>query len=166
MRKKTLLFLSIVTIVVTVSMIPGILNGTVLIPKDLKDLVIESSDIVLGKVIEMDTDWNTEKSRIYTNVVLEIEREIKGDFVAGEKVDLQTMGGSVEEVSLKVPASPSFNIDERVIVFFGGEPNVNTPITGWEQGKFTVENDIIIENGRYLDDFISEIKSLMTQQQE
>lgn len=146
--------------------VPGAMIGTVLIPKDLEDLVTESSDIVLGKVIAMSADWNKEKTRIYTTIVLEVERGIKGDFETGEKVRFQTIGGTVGEVSLRVPASPAFNTDERTVVFFGGEPNINTPVTGWEQGKFTVENGIILENGRYLDDFIGEIEEMMNRMEE
>ena len=163
MRKKTVLFLSALALAFAVSMIPGAANGTVLIPKDLRDLVIESSDVVLGKVVDMSVGWNKEETRIYTTIVLKVESGIKGDFAPEEKVQFQTIGGKVGEVSLSVPASPQFNVGEKVVVFFGGEPNVNTPVTGWEQGKFTVENDIVLENGLYLDDFIGNIEAMMDQ---
>ncbi len=161
MRKKTVLLLSVLALAFGVSMTPKAANGTVLIQKDLRDLVVESTDIVLGKVVDMSVGWNKEETRIYTNVVLTVEKGIKGDFVSGEKVHFQTIGGKVGEVSLSVPSSPQFKVGEKVVVFFGGEPNVNTPVTGWEQGKFTVENDIVLENGMYLDDFIGDIEGMM-----
>jgi hypothetical protein len=153
--------LSCVVLALALSLVPATSRATVLIQKDLEDLVIESSDIVVGHVTELSSSWNAEKTRIYTHVVLEVERGVKGDFRAGEKVKFQTIGGRVGEVSLQVPSSPRFREGERVVVFFGGEPNYNTPVTGWEQGKYTVENDIILENGRYLDDFIGEVRAIM-----
>jgi hypothetical protein len=136
--------------------------GTVLIPKDLPDLVTESSDIIIGSVQEIQAEWNSDRTRIYTRVVLEVEKAIKGDFQDGEILRFKTIGGVVEEVSLRVPGSPEFEEGQRVIVFFGGDSNLYTPVTGWEQGKFTVESDIILENGRYLDDFVMDIQNLMT----
>ena len=161
MMKQTLMLLSAAVIAIMVLVIPGSVNGTVLIPKDLEDLVIESSDIVFGKVVAMSTNWNKENTRIYTTIVLEVERGIKGDFETGEKIRFQTIGGTVGEISLRVPGSPEFHTDEMTVVFFGGEPNINTPVTGWEQGKYTVVNGIVLENGRYLDDFIGEIEEMM-----
>jgi len=109
----------------------------------------------------MESSWNPEKSRIYTTVVLVVETGIKGDFKANESVRFQTIGGTVDDITLSVPGSPQFKLDEKAIVFFGGESNINTPVTGWEQGKFTVENGIVLENGRNIDDFIGEIRALM-----
>ncbi len=166
MRKQTLMLLSAALFAFVTLVVPAAMNGTVLVPKDLEDLVTESSDIVLGNVIAMSNDWNKERTRIYTTIVLEVERGIKGDFETGEKIRFQTIGGTVGEVSLRVPASPAFNIDERAVVFFGGEANINTPVTGWEQGKYTVENDVILENGRYLDDFIGEIEEMLNRMDE
>ena len=161
MRKHALCLLPVALVTIMALTVPVGVNGTVLIQKDLRDLVVESSDIVLGNVIATSTDWNKEKTRIYTTVVIEVEQGIKGDFAAGDKVRFQTIGGTVGEISLRVPASPQFNAGERTLVFFGGEPNINTPVTGWEQGKYTIENGIILENGRYLDDFIAEIEEMM-----
>jgi hypothetical protein len=162
MRKNSVLLLSAVALAFMVSMIPDAAHGTVLVQKDLEDLVYESTDIIVGTVVKADAAWNSDETRIYTHVVLNVETAVKGDFESGEKVRFKTIGGTVEEIRLEVPSSPQFNVDEKVCVFFGGDANYNTPITGWEQGKYTVENGIILENGRYLDDVIDEINALMT----
>ncbi len=162
MRKRSVVLLSAVALAFMVSMIPDSVRGTVLIQKDLKDLVYESTDIVVGTVMSAEAAWNDDETRIYTHVVLEVERAVKGDFAPGDQIRFKTIGGQVGEIRLEVPSSPRFNVDEKVCVFFGGEPDTNTPVTGWEQGKYTVENGTILENGRSLYDFIDEIETLMS----
>lgn len=160
MRKQATL-LSCAALALAVWLTPTASHATVLIQRDLQDLTIESSDVVVGTILGASSEWNAERTRIYTHVVLEVEKCVKGDFRPGERVKFQTIGGETGDVSLRVPSAPIFRVGERTVVFLGGEPNYNTPVTGWDQGKFTVENGVIIENGRYLDDFIAEVREIM-----
>ena len=160
MRKQAAL-LSCAALVVAVGLAPVASHATVLVRKDLQGLTVESSDIVVGTIVDVSSGWNAEKTRIYSHVVLEVERVVKGNFRPSGRVKFQTIGGRAGDVSLDVPSAPIFRVGERTVVFFGGEPNYNTPVTGWEQGKFTVENGVILENGRYVDDFIAEVRAIV-----
>jgi hypothetical protein len=82
----------------------------------LLELVRNADCIAIGTVIERNSYWNEERSRIYTSVVLSVEDKLKGTANQG-RIVVTVLGGEVEEIGLLVSNTPSFEQDERVVVF-------------------------------------------------
>ena len=77
----------------------------------------EGADIILtGKVVRQNSDWNNDRTRIYTNVVIKTEEYLKGDY-AEKTIALSTLGGEVGEVGELYSHMPRFSNDEEVLLF-------------------------------------------------
>ena len=77
----------------------------------------EGADIILtGTVVEQNSSWNKDKTRIFTNVVIEAEEYLKGDY-SEKSIALTTLGGEVGEVGELYSHMPRFNNYEEVLLF-------------------------------------------------
>ncbi|MFQ6105068.1 MAG: hypothetical protein ACE5OP_12380 [Candidatus Glassbacteria bacterium] len=136
----------------------GDAKSTTLIQKDLDDLIIESEHIILGTVIAKSSDWSVNyaqrKSLIYTTYTIKVEQAIKGE----DKGTLQfrTVGGQSGSCLLHVPGVPHFDIGERTILFLRSQiPDAICDVVGFEQGRYTVIEDTVVENGMKLNEFLA-----------
>ncbi len=133
---------------------------TTLYPLNLDDLVVEADCIVLGTVTDMESDWqinySQNRSLLYTTYTLEVERGIRG--VESDEIRFRVVGGDDGSTYLTVLSAPHFRTGERVVLFLRtGIPDAISDVLGMEQGRFTVVDDVIVENGMHLDDFLAVI---------
>jgi hypothetical protein len=143
---------------------PGDGEATTLVPLDMDDLVIEADNIVLGTVVAKHSEWHAnyvqQRSLLYTVYALATEDVLKGQ--AGGSIEFRVVGGEDGTTTLTVPGAPRFEVGERVVVFLRDPiPDAVTDIVGLEQGKFTVVDETVAENGMELDDFISLISKTL-----
>jgi hypothetical protein len=97
--------------------------------------------IVEGRVTEVQSEWTTDQSQIFTTVTLEVSETYKGDVPGGE-LRFRYLGGTVGDITMSLVGQPSFDRGERVLVFL--HPNygvVDLPVIGFSQGKFRVAAD-------------------------
>lgn len=111
------------------------------IQSEIKNLS-EGADIILtGKVITQNSAWDKEGSRIFTNVVIQAEEYIKGDFTE-KTIVLTTPGGEVGEIGELYSHVPRFSTNEDVLLFLKKDKkNVNFTVFDGESGKITLYND-------------------------
>ena len=84
----------------------------------LDELTEGSDSIVIGSVISTSSQWNTDKTSIYTTVVISVEEIIKGEKeLEGERITIVNAGGEVEGVIQAVSDIPVFNQGERALIF-------------------------------------------------
>ena len=102
----------------------------------------EGADIILtGKVVEQNSSWNKDKTRIYTNVVVQAEEYLKGDY-SEKSIALTTLGGEVDEVGELYSHMPRFSNEEEVLLFIKKDKkDMKYKVFNGEDGKLTLYRD-------------------------
>ncbi len=113
----------------------GSASATTLLKLDLETLTAKSEAIVQGKVTDMAP--TRVDGRIYTYITLEVNETLKGK--EQETITFRIMGGRVDDLVTIVHGTPSFSMNEEVLVFLE-RPLEDKPlvVTGMVQGKFHV----------------------------
>ena len=124
----------------------------------MEDLARKADTIVLGTVIQLESAWDARHTAIYTNVTLAVEHVLVGTPVA--VVTLQVAGGRVGGMGMRTSNDAAFRKGERVIVFLDMSA-VPSTVVGMQQGKFTVEDNMVTGTGetRSLDEFIAAVRT-------
>jgi hypothetical protein len=102
----------------------------------------KNADVILtGKVIQQNSSWNENKTRIYTRATLQVGEYLKGN--NNEKsVEVVYPGGEVGDVGELYTHMPRFKDNEEVLVFLKrDEKNREFKVFDGENGKITVLND-------------------------
>lgn len=107
----------------------------------LKSLSDNAEIILTGKVVEQKSEWNSDRSRIFTKVIISVEEYLKG----GQNQSAITVthpGGEVDEVGEIYSHVPRFYDDENVLLFLQKEKdNVNFRVVAGEDGKISLMVD-------------------------
>ncbi len=104
---------------------------------EIKNLSEGADMIVTGKVIDQKSQWNTEKSRIYTNVTIQVDEFLKGSNNQNRIVITQ-LGGEIGDVGESYSHVPTFIDDEEVLVFVKkSNKDQSLSVYEGEEGKLT-----------------------------
>ncbi len=154
--------------------------GTLVIRLTKADLVKKAHTILTGQVLTMRSEWNDDKTIIYSYIKVVVNEVIKGSLSDGIVV-LKQPGGQVDDVVMKDIGSPQFSEGEDVVLFLIQVEDY-FQVLGLAQGKFTVVRDIVggrrvlmndpsgitfldmpnsNEKSIDFDNFINELKSLL-----
>ena len=104
-----------------------------------KDLTEESTAVLYGKCKNVKSEWNENKSLIFTYITIQSEEYIKGNL--GSEVVVTVPGGRVDDILYEVSETPFFTEDEEVVAFIWTNPKGRNLITGGPQGKMKIEKD-------------------------
>jgi hypothetical protein len=115
-------------------------NATILPKKNFDELLKESDGIVMGTVSDMQSQYAGTSRDIVTHVTLSNLTVLHGQFNAPQLV-LRMDGGNVSGDIVHIEGSPSFSLQDRVIVFVKGNGSAMVPFVGWTQGVFRVFRD-------------------------
>jgi hypothetical protein len=118
----------------------------------------QNADIILtGKVVEQKSSWNTDKTRINTDVVIQADEYLKGNY-SEKNISITTLGGEVGEVGEMYSHMPRFSKDEEVLLFIKKDKkDLSYKVLNGEEGKMTVYRD---ENGEMVTSFNKRISTL------
>jgi hypothetical protein len=136
---------------------------------NLDKLVSMSDSVVIAEVVDISPSrWNTQNGEkptvndgiphtIYTDVDIKIIEYLKGSLsntTDNTTITVRTMGGTVGQDKQYVENQPSYNVNEKVLVFLKNDSDPRTRYigtkhlvtTGSIQGKITIptSNEIII----------------------
>jgi len=129
-------------------------NHALMIKLSLKKLCLGADAIIFGEVKEIQSQWSLDGSIILTIVTLQIHETLKGKTYT-DQVLIQYPGGKVGELALQVEDTPSFRMDEEVLVFLKFIKNVkdikHSPVIalsifqpfsvfGAAQGKYSIDS--------------------------
>jgi len=79
----------------------------------------EKADYIIeGTVEKVESQWNQERTGIFTYTELAIEKYVKGGPFAENKLQIITPGGTVGDVSQWVEDQPIFHEGKRVRIYF------------------------------------------------
>ena len=156
--------------VVIFSLATGFLTtqgSTLMIEKSIEELTYEADFILTGKVQDMESRWNEEKTLIYTYVSVSVTKYIKRilEMEEPKEITVKIPGGQVGDIALKVSDTPEFIKGEEVFLFLRLKELPIFRVAGLFQGKYTIENgkakNKILKQEIPLDNFIHEIEQIM-----
>ncbi len=117
--------------------------------KSLNDLTTSSDAIIAGKVISKESYWKD--GNIFTDVTISASQHFKGK--SDSQFLIKIPGGTVGNIYAEVSDVPLFEDNEDVLLFLKGNQ-----VVGWNQGKYTIEDNKIKETGESVAKFIDDIK--------
>jgi hypothetical protein len=116
--------------------------ATTFIEFTLKDLCMKSDHIIVAQVVSMKSYWNPDQRRIFTEIQLEVNDNIKGQFQKQDQLKLTVYGGTVNGITTIVVGAPRFTVGERSVLFLSERHSVkfgrNFIVVGLSQGKFNI----------------------------
>ena len=117
---------------------------------EIKQLSQKSDVILTGKVSKQKSEWNKNKSRIYTNVTIEVDEYLKGS--SGDRNIVVThLGGEVGDVGEWYSHIPKFKNDEEVLLFAKKDSQGKSyKVLDGEDGKLTLHKDKKIRRESYV----------------
>jgi hypothetical protein len=104
-----------------------------------QDLTNESTAVLYGKCSKIRSEWNENKSIIYTYITIIPEEYIKGNL--GPEAVIAVPGGRVDDIIYEVSEMPVFTEGEEAVVFIWTNPAGKNLVTGGFQGKMKIEKD-------------------------
>jgi hypothetical protein len=148
-----------------------LLGHAMMVERTLSELVKESDIIMRGTVIATSCRWGNpdyDPSRriIMTDAWLRPAGVLKGAN-ADTALFVETEGGFVGDIGARVEDEPEFRTGEEVVVFLRPmNANSRRTVTGLVQGKYTVENDTILENHLPVEQFVRDIRQAVEEQEQ
>ena len=104
----------------------------------IKQLTKEADMILTGKVTQKKSNWNENKTRIYTRTTVQVEEYLKGEN-KGTSVEITSPGGEVGDVGELYTHMPTFEDNEEVLVFLKkDEKATGYKVLNGEEGKIKV----------------------------
>jgi len=102
----------------------------------------KNADLILtGNVVEQNSSWNENNTRIYTQATIRVEEYLKGSNNSG-LVIVSYLGGEVGDVGEMYSHMPRFENNEEVLVFLKkDDKNTNYKVVNGEEGKINVLMD-------------------------
>ena len=138
-------------------------------PTDIKNLSVAADVILTGKVTKQNSSWNKDKTRIYTDVTLEVDEYLKGNS-SNKTLVVTTPGGEVGEVGELYTHMPRFSKDEEVLLFVKKDTkDMSYKVLNGEDGKMTLYTDKktgekVTSSNKKISKLKNEIKNYVEQQ--
>lgn len=126
-------------------LLAGSAHASIVKGLELPELVENAERIVLGRVVFSET-FQRSDGTLGTWHRIEIERDMRGNSGDDREVIVETLGGRLGEIGMRVEGEPSFAVGERVVVFVrgGGPYSVFRPV-GMGQGVMRVRMEQGVE---------------------
>jgi hypothetical protein len=139
MRRNTLFAIVFVTSLILGIVVPRT-NATVVKILSEDDMTNQAKTIVTGRVLATKSEWNEERTKIYTYITISTQTFLKGDDRPQEMV-IKKLGGEVGDIGMLVEGTSVFEEGEEVLLFLRKGRNGFHRIIGFSQGKFSIETD-------------------------
>jgi len=110
--------------------------ATTMLRIELSELAQTADTVVHGTVRRMESRWSGDRTRIVTDVEIQVSETLKGQ--AGSTVVVIQPGGRVGDIGQVVHGLASFTEGEEVVVFLERRGASAFRVTGMAQGKYQV----------------------------
>lgn len=114
-------------------------NATQIMAMDLPALGRDADVVVEATVVSKQAFWNEGRTRILTRVELEIDRTHKG--APTGSLSVVQAGGEIDGMRMTVHGVTPWQVGERVLAFLEPAFDAQFRVTGFSQGKFSIETD-------------------------
>lgn len=100
---------------VTILLSPNMARASILIPKNLRELVVEADSVVIGKITGQRSAWlDGAGSVILTHWTLEVSRTLAGPH--HETVTVTEVGGTIGDITTVATGIPRYSIADAVLL--------------------------------------------------
>jgi len=128
-----------------------------------QELTDQSDVVAVGKVSAMKSEWNADKTRIITRVVIDVREFLKGGG-ADQSLTVLTPGGEVGDVGEIYSGTVRFDRDEEVVVFARKKSGLDHVVAGGNQGKVPIREDKntgtkTVLRGTRFEDYCTQVRS-------
>ena len=120
----------------------GVAQSTTVIPPTFDQLVSGAQSVFVGEVIDVRAVWrdHPQGRSIKTLVTFRVEAVWKGQ--ASPVTQLEFLGGTIDDVTMKVHGVPSFRLGQRDVLFVESDRvRMVSPLVGFMHGRMRVERD-------------------------
>jgi len=97
--------------------------------------------IVVGRVLEQHSEWNEDRTMIWTEVTVLVEEDLAGREPVGESVVVRVPGGRVDGFAIAMQGAPEFADGERIVMFVTTWPDGSLKVLGYFQGRSEIRLD-------------------------
>ena len=113
-------------------------GAVTVVPLTFEQLVNQSAAVVLGRVVDVRSDFTDDRRAIQSVVTVEVLRGLKGR--SGETLSFAVPGGQAGRYLNVIPGAPVFSRGD-LAVFFVSSRGARLPVTtGFSQGIFRVQH--------------------------
>ena len=107
----------------------------------IKNLSKKADIILTGKVSHKQSNWNANKTKIFTKTTIQVSEYLKGQ--AGiNSVEVTYPGGEVGDVGELYTHMPTFENDEEVLVFLKKDKNNKVyHVLNGDEGKIKIQKE-------------------------
>ncbi len=113
--------------------------ATQVIQRTPKELASESQLVVDGKVSSVRSYWNDDRSKIFTEAVVDVGSTYKGG--TAPTVRVVQLGGVVGNVRMTAHGALQWKKGEEVLLFLEPSTPGAFQVAGFSQGKYLIERD-------------------------
>jgi hypothetical protein len=138
------------------------LAGAIMVKVETPELVASATNIVTGKVLAVTSHYTPNHKSVYTTIDIAVGSELAGSTNASEIVIRQN-GGVMPDLGLAIEDMPVFQAGEDVILFLAKNGDGTYGVAQMHQGKYTIANDTVVENGEPVSQFMAEISSALAE---
>lgn len=101
-----------------------------------EELVRDAEAVVVGRIVEVSSFWNAERTAIVTEATLEVTDTVVG--AAPTYLTLRTFGGRVGNYTIEAHGFPRFVLGERALLFLEPEQDGAHKVLGYLQGQYRI----------------------------
>ncbi len=145
-------------LIILILLLTNITAPAIMVELHIPQLTANASHIITGKVLSVESYYTADGLSIYTEVIVAVGNQLKGD-AQNPEVTIRFPGGEVQDKGLWIEDSPVFRFGENVILFLLPNGDGSYRVGDMHQGKFTVANDVVMENGLAVGEFLNQIQS-------
>ncbi|HSH00846.1 MAG TPA: hypothetical protein VLB27_12375 [candidate division Zixibacteria bacterium] len=131
-----------------------------MIPQSLDELTANSTHIVRGQVVSVESMWDESGSTIFTEVLVDVSLTYKSTSALPQMITIRVPGGTVGETKLWVEHAAEFAVGEDVLTFLS-DYGPALDVTSWTQGKFTIAQNTVAELNLPVTTFEAQIESVV-----
>ncbi|NNF06864.1 MAG: hypothetical protein HKN21_08890 [Candidatus Eisenbacteria bacterium] len=116
---------------------------------EVGDLVPKSNQIIRGEVVSVESawgEWLTQGEVIYSTAIVRVTERYLGQ--PTQEVAVTLIGGTVNGTTMKASECPQLAPGEDVVLFLLEYEDKNW-VTGLDNGKYRVVDDVAINNGHH-----------------
>lgn len=134
------LALLLVTIIVGIAFTAPVASATTVVRVTDADLVRSAAAIVVARVVDIRTVWNSRTRQVFTDVTVAVDEVLAGD-VPTRSVTVRLLGGRIGDVHVWVDGNPEFQPGEAAVLFLSRGRDGRPRLAHLYQGKFSLGID-------------------------
>lgn len=131
MKKRLLSLVAVATLVA----LP--LSASTFIAMSETELLASSQAVVQGKVLDVRSFWNDDRTAILTEARVLVDELVAGE--APSVVVVKTFGGQVGDIVIEAHGFPTFQAGEQVLLYLSPDGD-DFRVTGYRLGQFRVRD--------------------------